>query len=259
MNADLALTLSGLCLELVLVAILIVRRIHRTLPSFLGFIAVALCTDALASLVPGFVSRELYLRFWIASLLLEFVFYIVLTFELGRNVLRRNRIASPNWFLAFALFIPAVWVLTLLSHWSIPPRLAFIWQVDLRVSQATAVLGLGAFLAFIWWSALRRLHWPPREFRIAVGIGLESLVAFVAVIIHTHQPVGPSYHWVDVGASVVYVAVLVYWVQYFVFEDHATSGSRRLAEELTSAGRADGRNEASRMGISTSPGGQIRS
>ena len=258
MNADMALTLSGLSLELILVAILIVRKVHRTLPSFLGFIAVALCTDILASLVPRVVSRDLYIRFWIASLLLEFVCYVVLTIELGRNVLRRNRIASPNWFLAFALFIPAVWVLTLLSHWIIPPRLPFVWQVDLRVSQATAVLGLGAFLAFIWWSALRRLHWPPREFRIAVGIGLESLVAFVVVIIHTHQPVGPAYHWVDVGASVVYVAVLVYWVQYFVFEDHATADSRSRAEALTSAGRTDGRNEASRMGVATSPEGQIR-
>lgn len=237
MNADMALTLSGLSLEVVLVAILIAHRIHRTLPTFIGFIAVALCTDALASLVPRVVPRDLYLYVWIASLFLNFAFFLGLTVELGRNVLRRNRVASPNWFLALVLFVPAAWVLTLLSQWTIPPRLSFIWQVDLRMSQATAVLCLAAFLALIWWSASRRLHWPPREFRIAVGIGLQALIALLAVIIHTHQPLGPAYHWTDVGASVVYLGVLIYWVQYFVFEDQATADFRGRDAELASANR----------------------
>src|SRR6185437_5365199 len=139
MTADMALTLAGLLLESVLVALLIGRRIHRTLPSFLGYVAVALGTDAVASLVPRFIGHDLYLYCWIASLLLEFACGLGLIVELGRNLLRHNRTASPNWFLAFVLFIPAVWVLTLLSRWTIPSRLPLIWQFDLRLTQATAI------------------------------------------------------------------------------------------------------------------------
>lgn len=238
MTADMALTLSGLTLELILVALLIARGIYRTLPSFVGFIAAALCTDLCASLVPRFVGRDVYLYIWIGSLFLEFVFFLGITIELGRNLLRVNRAHSPNWFLAIVLFVPAVWALTLLSPGTIPPRLPFIWHVELRVSQATSVLDLAAFLAMAWWSALRRLQWPPREFRIAVGIGIEALVADVAVIIHSHQPVGPAYHWVDFSASLVYLAMLVYWVQYFAFERPAAIDSRIRGTEPASAIRS---------------------
>lgn len=238
MTADLALTLSGLTLELVLVALLFGRRIHRILPAFVGFVGVALCTDAAACLVPRLIARHLYIDIWIASLLLESAFFLGLTSELGRNVLRHNRAdSSPQWFLALALFVPAVWVLTLLSAWTIPPHLSFIWRLDLRLSQATAVLDLGAFLALVWWCALRRLHWPSREFRIAVGVGVEALTGLAAVIIHTHQSVGPSYHWVDVAASVVYVSVLIYWVQYFTFYDRVAVDLRSRTVQFASAGR----------------------
>lgn len=244
MTPDMALTLSGLLLEAVLVALLFARGIHRTLPSFVGYIAVALGTDAVATLVPSLVGPDLYLYCWIASLLLEFACCLGLIVELGRNLLRQNRVAAPNWFLALALFIPAIWVLTMLSRWTIPPRLSFVWRLDLRLSQGTAIVALGAFLALAWWSALRRLRWPAREFRIAAGIGLEALVALAAVIIHTHQPVGPAYHWVDVAASIVYVAVLIYWVQYFVFNDQAEFDFRARGVELTAAGRLDGSDGA---------------
>lgn len=240
MTADMALTLSGLTLELILVALLIARGVHRTLPTFVGFIAIALCTDALASLVPQFISRNLYLYVWIASLLLEFGCFLGLTVELGRNLYRHHRAASPNWFLALVFFVPAVWTLTLLSPWTIPANLPFIWHIEMRVSQITAVLDLGAFLALVWWSAVQRLNWPPREFRIAVGIGIEALAALAAVIVHSHQPVGPAYHWVDVSASVVYLAMLIYWVQYFAFEQPADFSSCTRATELVAAGRSGG-------------------
>ena len=257
MTAARALTLSGLLLETLLVALLIGRRIHRTLPSFLGYVAVAMGTDAVASLVPKLVGPDLYLYCWIASLLLEFACGLGLIVELGRNLLRHNRKATPNWFLALVLFIPAVWVLTLLSRWTIPARLPLIWQLDLRLTQATAIAGLGAFLALVWWSALLRLRWPPREFRIAAGIGLEALVAVVVVIIHTHQPVGRAYHWVDISASVVYLAVLIYWVQYFVFNDEVRLDFRGRELELTTAGGSDDAG-ASLMYTATPRGSRAR-
>lgn len=247
MNADMALTLAGLTLEVILFAVLLARRIHRTLPTFLCFIGVALATDALASLVPGIISRPVYLNFWIASLVLEFLSLLGLTVELGRNVTRHNRAASSNWLLALAMYLPVVGALTLLSSWYIPPDLALVWHIEMRTSQATAVLGLGAFLALVWWSALRRLRWPVREFRVAVGIGIEALVGLVAVIVHSHQVVGPSYHWVDVSASVVYLAVLIYWVQFFVFEDAAATQSAEHSAEFATAGRSEMHRDARRM------------
>lgn len=253
MTADMALTLSGLFLELILVALLVARGIHRTLPTFVGFIAVALCTDAFASLVPHFIARDFYLYIWIASLVLELVCFLGLTIELGRNLLHYNRATAPNWFLALVLFVPAVWALTLLAPWALPPKLPLIWRVEMRLSQATAVLELGAFLAVAWWSAVQRLHWPPREFRIAVGIGIEALAALVAIIVHSHQPVGPAYHWVDVSASVVYLAMLVYWVQYFAFEQPPRADSRTT--EFTSAGRIHPDDDSSSHMAAANPTG----
>lgn len=252
MTADMALTLSGLMLEVVLVALLIWRGVHRTLPSFVGYIAVALCTDALASLVPHILGRDLYLRFWIASVCLETLFFLGLTLELGRNLLRHNHPASPNWFLASVLFVPAVWALTLLSPWTIPPDLPFIWRLEMRLSQISAVLDLAAFLALVWWSAVQRLHWTPREFRIAVGSGIGALAALGAVIVHSHQPVGPAYHWVDFSASVVYLALLIYWVQYFVFENPSATWSRDREAEFANTGGAKSHDNTSQMNASHS-------
>lgn len=251
MTADMALTLSGLTLEVVLVGLLISRGVHRTLPTFVAYIAVALCTDALASLVPRVLGRDLYLHFWIASVCLETLCFLGLMLELGRNLLRHNHAASPNWFLASVLFVPAIWALTLLSPWTIPPNLSLIWRVEMRSSQISAVLDLGAFLALVWWSALQRLHWTPREFRIAVGSGIGALAALGAVIVHTHQPVGPAYHWVDFSASVVYLSLLVYWVQYFVFEDPSAVASRNGASDLGAAG-ANNHDSSDRMNASHS-------
>lgn len=247
MTADMALTLSGLTLELVLVAILIAKGIHRGLLTFVAYIGLALGTDALASLVPRILDPGLYLRFWIAGVFFNCVLVLGLSVELGRNLLRHNHSSSPNWFLALVLFVPAVWVLSLLSPWTIPPKLPFVWRLEMRLSQATAVINLGAFLALVWWSALQRLHWPSREFRVAVGIGISALAALAAVIVHTHQPVGPAYHWVDVSASVVYLSILIYWVQYFIFEDPAKIGTRHRASELASARRPGTHDDASHM------------
>ena len=255
MTADMALTLSGLTLELILVALLIARGIHRTLLAFVAYVAVALCTDALASLVPRMLNPGLYLHFWIAGLLFNCALVLGVSVELGRNLLRHNHSSSPNWFLALVLFVPAIWVLSLLSPWTIPPRLPLIWRLEMRLSQATAVLNLGAFLALVWWSALQRLHWPSREFRVAVGIGIGALAALAAVIVHTHQPVGPAYHWVDVSASFVYLSILIYWVQYFIFEDPAKVRSRPRASELASAGRTNTHDDASQMAAARPPRG----
>jgi low temperature requirement protein LtrA len=249
MNADMALTLAGLTLEVVLFAVLLARRVQRTLSTFLCFIGVALATDALASLVPGILPRPIYLDFWIASLVLEFLSLAGLTLELGRNVRKQNRAAPSNWALAMVMYVPVAGVLTLLSSWYIPPNLPLVWQIEMRTSQATAVLGLGAFLTLVWWSALRRLRWPAREFRVAVGIGIEALAGLVAVIVHSHQSVGPSYHWVDVSASVVYLCVLIYWVQFFVFEDDAAAETAQQTAEFAAAGRSEVRDGARRMSV----------
>lgn len=254
MTVDMALTLCGLLLETVFLAVMIARQIHRTLPSFVAFIGVALATDLSASLVPHFISPQYFLYIWIASLFLEFVSFLLLTAELGRNVLRQNRSSSPNWLLILMLFGPIVLALSLLSHWSIPEHLAFVWWLDLRLSQLTAVLDLGAFLTLIWWSAFCKFHWPTREFRIAIGIGLEALVGLATVIVHSHQEVGPSYHWVDVSASFAYIGVLVYWVQYFVFEDTVAADSRDLRPEFAAMRRARGDFGTRETMVNSSPG-----
>jgi hypothetical protein len=259
MTADLALTLAGLTLELILVALLIAKGIHRTLWTFVAYVAVALCTDTLASLVPRLIARDVYIYIWTASLFLGFLCFLGVTIELGRNLLRHNRAPSPNWLLAFVLFVPAVWALTLLTPWRIPHYLPFIWRVELHLTQATAVLDLAAFLAMAWWSAVQRLHWPPREFRIAVGIGMGALAALAVVIIHSHQPVGPSYHWIDLSASVVYLAILVYWVQYFAFEQPLAVDGRTRAAGFASAGRSSQGDESSRQMAGASPARDHRS
>jgi hypothetical protein len=102
-----------------------------------------------------------------------------------------------------------------LAAWTVPQYFPILYKFYVHLQQAFAVLRVAFVLALVWWSSLLGMRWSDRELRIATGFGFYSIVALAVAILHTHQAVGPLYHWLDEVAAVSYLAALAYWILAF--------------------------------------------
>ena len=83
------------------------------------------------------------------------------------------------------------------------------------LERTPAILRAVFFLALAAFSQVLSIGWRDRELQIATGLGFYSIVSLAVTIAHTYQPVGASYHWLDILVGVSYLGALFYWVYSF--------------------------------------------
>jgi hypothetical protein len=167
---DTALSLAYIALASVLAGLMAVKRVFRPTPVFFAFVCFDLVSSAagLAMLHHAGFS-ESYLHFYLLYLAVNFLLYFRVLAELGKNLLRFNRVSRPYGMLAVLLFAAAAVPLCALSKWTaVPGRSPFSngYYLAMRAGEALTFAG---FLALISWSSLRKFRWPERELRIATG------------------------------------------------------------------------------------------
>jgi hypothetical protein len=54
---------------------------------------------------------------------------------------------------------------------------------------------------------------------VASGLGFYSIVSLAVSVLHTHQIVGPQYHWVDQAVAAGYLGTLSFWVLSFATKE----------------------------------------
>jgi hypothetical protein len=236
-SVDALLCLVSWTASAALLVTLVFRRVGRTLPAFVGLIAFELLLGIATRAVQLRAAERTYLIFWIVTVYIDVVFEGVVLVELGKDLLPEERKSSLQLPSGVALFGLIFLALLQLIQWKLSPR-PRIWRYTTHAVQLTALIELAGFLALMIWSGLNRLHWSRRGFSIVSGIGFFSVVEFADAIAYSYPAVhSPSYRWLAYLPPVAGLVVILYWLQYFLFEDTASSARNRSAE-LVAAGRS---------------------
>ena len=156
-----------------------------------------------------------YLHFVLFVIVADFIIYFYVLAEVGKHLLRFNRIDASYWQVAFLLFVLAVAGIGALTKWAVFPHHSLLSDIYVVTMRATEVLAFAGFLALIGWSSLRKLSWPDRELHIATGFGFRSLAWFVVCLLHTQWSDGEAYHRLDLAGQIAELIVLAYWLHYF--------------------------------------------
>jgi hypothetical protein len=236
-SVDSLLCLVSWTATTVLLVTLLFRRVGRTLPVFVGLIAFELLLGIVTRAVELRAAERTYLIFWIVTVYIDAAFDCVVLVELGKDLLPEERKSSMQLPSAIALFGLIFLALLQLMPWKLSPR-PRIWRYTTHAVQLTALIELAGFLALMVWSGLNRLHWSRRAISIVSGIGFFSVVEFAVAVAYSYPAVhSPSYSWLAYLPPVAGLIVILYWLQYFLFEDPLLSAPDRSAE-LVAAGRS---------------------
>jgi hypothetical protein len=209
-SIDLTLWLAGILMETVLLALVIWKRVYRTLPVFACFLVWCLLSDAgmaVANLFPN-----AYLPATLVNITVDALLQLAILAELGRMVMRHNRVSPPSKIVLVLLIAIAVVLAGSLNQWTIPTQLPVLDTLYLVLMQLLAVLRVVFLLTLVWWSSLHGLRWPTRELRIVTGLGFYILATLSVTILHTHNMRGMEYHWLDQLLVGGYLWTLSYWI-----------------------------------------------
>jgi hypothetical protein len=209
-SIDLTLWLFAVLLEGTVLGIVLWRRIYRTLPVFSWFLVWCLLSDAGMAAVQRIPSA--YLPATLVNITVDASFQLAILAELGRAVVRQNRVAPPNRFLLFLLTAVAAVVAMMLNRWRVPTDWPVLNMIYMVLLQFLATLRLVFLLTLAWWSSLLKLRWQPRELRIVTGLGLYILATFIVVVLHAHNMTSVKDHWLDQLLVGSYLWALCLWV-----------------------------------------------
>ena len=209
-SIDLTLWLFAVLLEGVVLAVVLWRRIYRTLPVFSSFLAWCLVSDA------GMAAMQriphAYLPATLVNITVDALFQLAILLELGRTVVRHNRVSPPSRAVFFLLIAAAAVLAMTLNRWNIPTEWPLLNLIYMVLLQFLATLRLVFLLTLVWWSSLLKLRWNTRELRIMTGLGLYILVTFLVVVLHAHDMSGVQYHWLDQLLVASYLWALCLWM-----------------------------------------------
>ncbi len=209
-SIDLTLWLMAVSLEGAVLAIIIWRRIYRTLPVFSCFLVWCLLSDAGMAAMQHIPNA--YLPATLVNITIDAFFQLAILFEIGRAVVRYNRIAPPSRIILILLTIGAAILAMVLNRWKIPTEWPLLDTIYMVLLQFFAILRMVFLLTLVWWTSLYKLRWHPRELRIITGLGLYILVTFLVAVLHSHNLDGIQFHWLDQLLVASYLWALCLWM-----------------------------------------------
>lgn len=206
--------LAGTILFTILLALLIWKRIFRTLPVFTLYLGLGICSGFIGW-IAACCFPQLRVQLWNVNAALDVLTFFGLLAEVRGNVLRRNPSSSPFTILGAVLFLLCSWLVWSLAQWSVPPEASFARQLSVFLYQASSIVQVAGMLALLTWSGVLGLRWPEHEIKIVSGLAVNSLISLAVVILHTHTFIGWGSYWLDFLPPASYLCVLVYWLHYF--------------------------------------------
>lgn len=215
-NLDQVIVSVGILAEAALLAMLIYRRVYRTLPVFFIYVAWGLASDA-AMLILQFHNPKQYIDMFVVEMSIDSALQYVVLVELTWAVLRPFRASLPRGTLAaisimiFGLGVAAWPVGNLRGFSTLTPT----WQFLEHLQTSIAVLRVMFFAILAAGSHLLSMGWRDRELQVATGLGSYSLVSLAGAILHSYQRSAASFHVVDIVVSMSYLLSMVYWTGCF--------------------------------------------
>lgn len=223
-NLDFALALVGFLSEAILLALLIYKRIYKTLPLFSSYVLWSLINDAGVSLLARrFPDSEI--RIVLVSTIIDSVFVLCVLIEVSMAVLRPIRDFLPRWAMLvvtalFAVLGALVWHFVRFPGFD---KLRGDFQTYTHLQFSVAVVRLLFFLLLAGFSQMLSIGWRDRELQIATGFGFFSLAGLSVAMFHWSLGAGNpaldhQYHMLDQMASACYIGSLGYWIFSFAQE-----------------------------------------
>ncbi len=209
-SIDLTLWLAGIAMEAFLLALVIWKRLYRTLPFFSSFFVWCLFSDAGMAIANMFPNA--YMPATLVNITFDALFQLAILAELGKVVVRFNNVNPPSRALLGSLTALAFLLAAFLNRWTIPTDFSPIDTIYLVLMQLFAVLRVVALLTLVWWSSLQGLRWPTRELRIVSGLGVYIIATLSVAALHSHNLDGPKFHWIDQVLVGIYLWTLSYWI-----------------------------------------------
>lgn len=184
------------------------------MPFFYGYMCFGIAND-LAMLLIQHRYASHFLQAFVIQMCIDSAMQYGVLVELAWCVLRPARATLPRGtVVGLSLLILAAGAICwpFCGRANLSPTFHFITSVQ----ESTSILRILFCLVLVTGSHLLALGWRDRELQVATGLGCYSVVSFAAMLVHSHQKVGMSYHWVDVIVALSYISSLVYWVVSFV-------------------------------------------
>ena len=204
--------------EATVVAILLRRGAWRKLPLFCTYIAWGAVSDAALFVISrGFPAA--YNKYYLIETTVDSLLMFSVLVELAWSVLRPVRASLPRatiFVLTFLVALAGV-VIWPLAGMTVPPDLDDPqYRLLFHLQETFAILRVLCFLVMAGFSQLLSIGWRDRELQVASGLGFYSIVTLLVTVLHSHQPWGAPYHWLDeAGFSLCYLGTLSYWVLSF--------------------------------------------
>ncbi len=249
MTFDTTIVSLGVLAEACLLLVLIFRNQWKKFPWFAIYICWAIVSDVLALLLH--IQFDEHLGLYIMELSVDTAFQAFVLFELASSILRPVRGSIP---VKVRLFIPVLFVMAssvcwYLAGFTVPANLSAHGHRLVIMQQTISLLRVVVFFVLVALSQFFSIGWRDRELQIATGLGFYSILSLVVSVLHTHQAVGPQYHWLDLVTSLGYLGTLAYWVVSFAQkEPEARKISPQMMRFLVSIG---GSLQADRLALET--------
>jgi len=195
-SLDNTLWFAGFVTEAAVAALLLYRRVWRSLPFFSVFIVWTLLSDVSAfAIFRSFPAASLtaYLTQTIIDSALQFAVLVVAGLVLA--------------------VCGIVWMFAAIPGFNNLPR---EWHVLMRVQQTDSILRVLVFVGLAACSQLLSIGWRDRELQVATGLGFYSLVGLAVAMLHTHPMMQTHYRQLDQMLVGSYLCSLLYWVVSFV-------------------------------------------
>ena len=238
--------------EVALIVLLIRSRGYRVLPAFFLYMCWSFLSDALL-LGAQSLSNAAYFRVYEVQMVIDAAMIFAVLVELAWSVLRPLRGSLPrrSWVAIPFLIALAGVLIWPVAGLTMPAHLAPAGEFYFRLQQTFAILRVIVFFAMAGFSQFIGIGWRSRELQVATGLGFYSILSLAVTVLHTHQIVGPQYHWLDELGTAGYITALAYWVYAFATkEGERQNFSPQMASFLLLIG---GTAKASRIALTQFP------
>jgi len=221
------LWLTGDVAQLLLLAIMVVRRLHRVFPVFSAYLSWQLISDLLCfvalSMNDGVVTRHylaLYYSFGIVTYLLE----LGVLLEIASHVLRPAKRALKRgllyFFLGITLAIGGCYFVAI--EWLKPSQFTDL-RLFLVTNTSAAILCLVIFLLIAAFSQVLGLNWKNHVLQLATGFAFYSVIQLLMELMVSQLRAGPSYLaryqlWGRIEV-IGYVGTVFFWCYAFLKQE----------------------------------------
>ena len=249
MSTDVKFVIAGIAVEIAVLVLFVQKRLWRRYTLFTTYLCWSVISDLVFAVTPGFYASNL--RNYIFEIAIDSLLQLTVLLELTWSVVKPVKASLPKISLVFVPFLLVVLTLICwpLAGFVVPTGLSRHGYELVMLQQTTSLLRVVFLLVLVAFSQFLSIGWRDRELQIASGLGFYSILSLIVWVLHTHQAVGPQYHWLDLVTSFGYLGTLTYWVVSFAQkEPEVRKISPQMMRFLVSIG---GSLQADRLALET--------